>query len=148
LPNLSKNNISVFFSILCKKLPPFILAGFDLTTLGSNLLSVAGGDNTTRPSRHGWFWRYFSVGSKIRSKNWPLARVARFFLVQTYQIGKNITNDHKLYQTAINYTKWRYNIPKGHKIYQHLPFKGSPKFTQIWDFWFENKPSGNLAVDV
>jgi hypothetical protein len=33
-------------------------------------------------------------------------RVARFFLVQTFQIGKNATNDHKLYQTAINYTKW------------------------------------------
>jgi hypothetical protein len=28
-------------------------------------------------------------------------------------------------------------------IYQHLPFKGPPKFTQIWDFGFENKPSGN-----
>jgi hypothetical protein len=34
------------------------------------------------------------------------ARVARFFMVQTYQNGKNIPNDHKLYQTAINYTKW------------------------------------------
>jgi hypothetical protein len=33
----------------------------------------------------------------------------------------------------------------GHKIYQHFPFKGPPKFTQIWDFWFENKPSGNPA---
>jgi hypothetical protein len=33
-------------------------------------------------------------------------RVARFFLVQTYQIGENVTDDHKLYQTAINYTKW------------------------------------------
>jgi hypothetical protein len=33
-------------------------------------------------------------------------RVARFLLVLTYQIGKNVTNDHKLYQTAINYTKW------------------------------------------
>jgi hypothetical protein len=32
-------------------------------------------------------------------------RVARFLLVQTYQIGKNIPNNHKLYQTAINYTK-------------------------------------------
>jgi hypothetical protein len=30
-------------------------------------------------------------------------RVARFFLVQTYQNEKNIPNDHKLYQTAINY---------------------------------------------
>jgi hypothetical protein len=33
-------------------------------------------------------------------------RVARFFLVQTYQIRKNIPNDHKLYQMAINYTKY------------------------------------------
>jgi hypothetical protein len=35
-----------------------------------------------------------------------LGRVARFFLVQAYQIGKNITNDNILYQTAMNYTKW------------------------------------------
>jgi hypothetical protein len=34
------------------------------------------------------------------------ARVARFFLVQIYQNGKNIPNDHKLYQKAVNYTKW------------------------------------------
>jgi hypothetical protein len=34
------------------------------------------------------------------------SRVARFFSVQTYQSWKNIPNDHKLYQTAINYTKW------------------------------------------
>jgi hypothetical protein len=43
-------------------------------------------------------------------------RVARFFLVQTYQYGKNIPNDHKLYQTAINYTKGPFNIPYYHKI--------------------------------
>jgi hypothetical protein len=36
----------------------------------------------------------------------PKVRVARFFLLQTYQIGKNISNDHKLCQTAINYSKW------------------------------------------
>jgi hypothetical protein len=64
-------------------------------------------------------------------------------LVQTFQVGKNITNDHKLYQSAINCTKWPQNFPNGRKIYQHLPFKGRPKFAQIWDFWFENKPSGN-----
>jgi hypothetical protein len=72
-------------------------------------------------------------------------RVAKFFLFQTYQIGKNITNDHKLYKTGINYTKWPLNIRNGHKIRQHLPFKGPPKFTQIWDFGFENEPSGNPA---
>jgi hypothetical protein len=44
-----------------------------------------------------------------------------------------------------NYNKQPYIIPNGHKIFQiykHLPFKGPPKFTQIWYFWFENKPSG------
>jgi hypothetical protein len=30
---------------------------------------------------------------------------ARFLVVQTCQNGKNIQNDRKLYQTAINYTK-------------------------------------------
>jgi hypothetical protein len=34
------------------------------------------------------------------------SRVARFFLVQTYQNQKNIPNDNTLYQSAIIYTKW------------------------------------------
>jgi hypothetical protein len=77
-----------------------------------------------------------------------LNRFARFVLVQTYQIGKKIiTNYHKLDQTAINYSKWPQNTPYGHKIYQHLPFKGPPKFAHIWDFWFENKPSGNPGFE-
>jgi hypothetical protein len=38
-------------------------------------------------------------------------------LAQTYQkTGKYIPNDRKLYQTAINYTKWPKNIPNGHKV--------------------------------
>jgi hypothetical protein len=57
--------------------------------------------------------------------------VARFVLVQTYQNRKNIPNDQRLYQLAINYTKWPQNIPNGHKIYEHFPFQGPPKFTQI-----------------
>jgi hypothetical protein len=28
---------------------------------------------------------------------------------------------------------------------KHFPFQGPPKFTQIWIFGFENKPSGNPA---
>jgi hypothetical protein len=35
-----------------------------------------------------------------------LSRVARFFLVQTYQNGKYIPIDHNLYQVTINYSKW------------------------------------------
>jgi hypothetical protein len=49
-------------------------------------------------------------------------RVARFLLVQTYQNGKNIPKDPKLYQTTINYTKWPEIIPNGYKIYKHFSF--------------------------
>jgi hypothetical protein len=76
-----------------------------------------------------------------------MTRVARFSLVQTFQIGKNITNNHNLYQPVINYTKWPKNIQNGYEIYQHLPFKYPPKFPQIWNFGFENKPSGNPVND-
>jgi hypothetical protein len=55
----------------------------------------------------------------------------------------NIRNWEKIQQMTTNYTKWPLNIPNGHKIYHHLPIKGPPKFIQIWDFWFESKPSGN-----
>jgi hypothetical protein len=34
-----------------------------------------------------------------------------------------------------------------HKIYQHLRLQDPSKFTQIWIFWFENKPSGNPDPD-
>jgi hypothetical protein len=46
----------------------------------------------------------------------------------------------------ITHTEWPQNIPNSQKNYQQLSFKGPPKFTQIWDFWFENKPSGNPGV--
>jgi hypothetical protein len=44
-----------------------------------------------------------------------------------------------MYQITAKYTKWQQNISNGrkiprpnvHKIYQHLPLQGSPKFTQI-----------------
>jgi hypothetical protein len=35
-----------------------------------------------------------------------------------------------MYQSARGYIKWQSNIPNGHKIYQHFPFKGPPKCTQ------------------
>jgi hypothetical protein len=55
-------------------------------------------------------------------------------LVQTYQNGKNIPNDHKLYQNAIDCTKWPLNISNDCKMRKHFPFQGPPKFTQIWIF--------------
>jgi hypothetical protein len=45
---------------------------------------------------------------------------------------------------AIKYTKWPQNIPNDHKIYQHFLFYIRPsKIYPNWDFWFENRPSGN-----
>jgi hypothetical protein len=32
-------------------------------------------------------------------------------------------------------------------MYQPLPLQDPPKFTQILDFWFDNKPSGNPVFD-
>jgi hypothetical protein len=45
------------------------------------------------------------TGSFIFPSDFGMSRVARFFLVQTYQIGKNIPNDRKLNQSSVNYTK-------------------------------------------
>jgi hypothetical protein len=73
-------------------------------------------------------------------------RVAKFFLIKTDQIGKNVTNNLKLYEIALNYTKWTLNIPNGHKIYQHLPFKGPPKFTQICIFGLKTNHLATLVM--
>jgi hypothetical protein len=37
-----------------------------------------------------------------------------------------------------------YNIPNGHKIYQHFPFQGPPKFTQIGIFGFKTNHLATL----
>jgi hypothetical protein len=48
---------------------------------------------------------------------------------------------------TVKYIKWHSNIPKGHKMYQHFPFQGPPKYVYPnWDFWYENKPSGNPVL--
>jgi hypothetical protein len=73
----------------------------------------------------------YSCYETTSTSSWKkISRVARFFLVQKYQNGKNVPNDHKLYQTAVNYTKWPKNIPNGHKILQHFQFQGPPNFTK------------------
>jgi hypothetical protein len=37
------------------------------------------------------------------------------------------------------------NIPNGHKIYQHFPIKGPPKFTQIWIFGLKRNHLATLV---
>jgi hypothetical protein len=71
--------------------------------------------------------------------------VARFFLLRTCQNGKNVPNDHTLYQTAIKYTKWPQNIPNGHKLYQHFTSLGTLKYTQIWIFGLKINHLATLA---
>jgi hypothetical protein len=55
-----------------------------------------------------------------------------------YQIATILRNGHKLYQMTVKYSQCPYNILaffilRPHKIYPY------------WEFWFENKPSGNPA---
>jgi hypothetical protein len=42
----------------------------------------------------------------------------QIFLGAKYQNGKNITNNHKIYQMSIKCTKWPQNIPNGRQIDQ------------------------------
>jgi hypothetical protein len=84
----------------------------------------------------------FFAGSKknvflyVREKT----RVARFFSTQYTKIGENIANYH-------NIAKWPYNQPNDRKIFRYFSFQRPFKIYPNWDFWFENKPSGNLGVN-
>jgi hypothetical protein len=55
-------------------------------------------------------------------------------LAQHTKTGKNIPDDHKLYEIVTKYTRWPYTLPNGHKIYQYLPLQDPPKFIQIGIF--------------
>jgi hypothetical protein len=81
------------------------------------------------------------------------ARVARFFLVTTYQKnGKNISDNHKLYHFAIKYTQFTQNYPKVMKYIKSCrskAFKNTPKLAflvckyTIWQPWCQ---SGSLPL--
>jgi hypothetical protein len=45
-------------------------------------------------------------------------------------VENKIPNGHKINQIAIK-NPMAVNASNGHKIYQHFPFQGPPKFTQI-----------------
>jgi hypothetical protein len=76
-------------------------------------------------------WRFSLASSHVG------ARVARFFLTQFTKMVKNMPNGHKIY---LHNGRKTFDMSKIHK---HSPLQGPPKFTQNWDFWFENIPSGN-----
>jgi hypothetical protein len=54
---------------------------------------------------------------------------------------QNVPNGHKLSQVSLKYSKWPSNILT---ISNLRPYKIFPN----WDFWFENKPSGNPAATL
>jgi hypothetical protein len=61
---------------------------------------------------------------------------------EIYQIAAKLPNGHKAYQITVAYYKWPQNTYTNlfhSKALQNLP---------NWDFWFENKPSGNPARKV
>jgi hypothetical protein len=60
--------------------------------------------------------------------------------------GKNVPNEHKMYQMFINYPKCPYI--KYFKWTKNISTFSNVRPSEIdpnWDFWFENKPSGNPA---
>jgi hypothetical protein len=76
---------------------------------------------------------------------------------EKYTKGPQTTpNGHTLYQMGINYTKRPYvipndhklQIPNGRKIYQHFPFQGSPKYTQIGIFGLKLNHLATLAGKI
>jgi hypothetical protein len=72
------------------------------------------------------------------------SRVARFFLVQHTKTGKNLQNDQKIYQMAINFFQWPNNRPNLHKIYPHFQLEYPPKFTQIGIFGLKTNHLASL----
>jgi hypothetical protein len=54
-------------------------------------------------------------------------RVARYFLVKIPKLVE-------MYQMTTKCTKRPSNIRNGHKIYQHLPIQGPPKYNKIGTF--------------
>jgi hypothetical protein len=63
------------------------------------------------------------------------ASVARFFFVQHTKTGKNVPNELKIYQMAVNRTQRSLNIP----------LQDPPKFTQIGIFGFKTSHLATLT---
>jgi hypothetical protein len=63
-----------------------------------------------------------------------VTRVARNEM-KIYQMPTKLLNGHKMYQIAVKYSKWSYNIPS---FFIPRPSKIYPN----WYFWYENLPSG------
>jgi hypothetical protein len=61
-------------------------------------------------------------------------------------LDPNIPKTGNIYPMTTNYTKRPSNIPNGHKIYQHFPFQGPPKFTQTGIFGLKINHLATLAT--
>jgi hypothetical protein len=70
------------------------------------------------------------MGSKTQKQSSSFAWLPYFFGA-TYQNGKNVPNNKKIYQIATNYTSLPYNRPNGHIKYQIRPLQDPLKCTQI-----------------
>jgi hypothetical protein len=70
-------------------------------------------------------------------------RVARFVLGQRTKTIKNIPKNHTLMPQNITNGR-KIHITNGHKIYQHLPLHGTPKFSQIGIFGLKNSHLATL----
>jgi hypothetical protein len=54
--------------------------------------------------------------------------------VHDTKTGKNVPNEHTMYQMVIKYPKWQSNVPIGHNIFKHFPIRDLEKISQIGIF--------------
>jgi hypothetical protein len=66
---------------------------------------------------HSFLERLFNIPTNLASSE----QGCQIFLVHDTKNGKNIPNEHEMYQIVIKYLKSLLIIPNGHKKYQQLP---------------------------
>jgi hypothetical protein len=93
-------------------------------------------EKRSKSGRSPFFWRENAENSDDREIQ-NLAQGCQSFVGATYQNGKDVPNDHKIYEIVIKVTKWPQNILNGSTIYHHFPFQGPPKYNPNLDFWVE-----------
>jgi hypothetical protein len=72
----------------------------------------------------------------------------QIFLDTIYQKGGKYTKVPLNVQMVVKCTKWQYYIPNDHKIYQHFPFQGPPKCTQIGIFGLKINHLATLVFGI
>jgi hypothetical protein len=89
------------------------------------------------------------ASSRLSDTKLVATRVARFFLSHETKTGKNVPNEHKMYQMVIKYPKCHQNVSNSCKIYPHFPIYIRPsKFYPNWIFGLKRKHLATLVASL